>query len=101
MKKVIVLLVLFPSIIFANTENSSLNSEVLCVYGTIDTLQFNSDATLTIWIEGHNYYTDRNALQPLLFEALKDHTPVEIITSDCRNGGGFAHIRFDYDSGLI
>lgn len=92
MKKVIILLVLLPMILLANNKNLDLLSQ--CKAWTIDALQYDSDDTITIWISGHNYYTNNIALQPLLFQAPKNRKSIVIFTQDCFDGGGFSHVSF-------
>lgn len=56
MKKVIILFMLFPLILFAS-ENSNISFDAPCSAGSIGSLQYDSDGSMSIWINNHNYYT--------------------------------------------
>jgi hypothetical protein len=87
MKKLILLVMFLLSF-------SALSSP-LCTTGIITNVKYNDDDTMSITINNISLYTNRWNLQPYLFNAYILQTNVSIYTTTCRNGGGFAQIKFN------
>ena len=81
------------SLVFFTLADAA-KAEQTCVTGNITNFNYNSDNSISISIGKYNLYTDRAALEPYLFMAFMTGSTVEIKTSTCRNGGGFAEVNF-------
>lgn len=82
MKKLIILIVLFPLILFAEGKNLNL-TDTYCVSGAISSLQYDSDGGMKFWIDNIDYHTARTYLEPVLFEAFLNSNNVEIHALSC------------------
>lgn len=88
------LLFLFPVLLSAQEQIQPNIKEHICEKGKITYFQYNSDNTITIYINGISLYTTRQLSYPFIYEAFNKQLNVTVYTNSCEDGGGFAKIAF-------